>query len=541
MASPSPSAPVGGRARARLADDRERPARRARSARRSRPSRCWRTAGRRRRRRRPRPARGRAPSATGTSSRRSGRTASSTAARASSMESMDAHGTRAMPSRSAGMNSPVRDGRPRRPLPRPAGRRCSRARPAPRRSPRPGWSSSSPPRRSSRGRRPARSRASREAPPLCRRGRRARWRPTPRSTTSSPAGTSRRWPRACGELAGARDAAGALAALEALRRAVWSAALVEAPRAPAALVADLADRLSAVVRDAHRRRAHARAAAPPAAAPPPPRAAEPAARARAGAGRRAGRRRRAARRARPRRGRGEPAARPGPARARERASGRARGRAAARRARRTATGRRPSRLRGWPRATPARTWPRRATEFIDEGRPFAVLLVELDGIDDLLEADDGGRGRGRGRRARARGPRRPGDAIRRERPGRFWLTLPGAGPAGARALALRAAACVERAAGHRGRPLAASVGVAVCPRDGADADALAEPRRTRSSRPGPRDRAARRPPRSDFSQDRALAPRLLPARGAGDRGARSAACAWRRRPRAARRRCARSS
>src|SRR3954451_15165703 len=49
-----------------------------------------------------------------------------------------------------------------------------------------------------------------------------------------------------GALAGASDPASAFAAVEALRRAMWEAALGELSRPPAALVAELADRLGAV-------------------------------------------------------------------------------------------------------------------------------------------------------------------------------------------------------------------------------------------------------------------------------------------------------
>src|SRR3954449_6742071 len=49
-----------------------------------------------------------------------------------------------------------------------------------------------------------------------------------------------------GTLAGASAPAGAVAAVEALRRAVWDAALGELGRPSGALVADLADRLAAV-------------------------------------------------------------------------------------------------------------------------------------------------------------------------------------------------------------------------------------------------------------------------------------------------------
>src|SRR5439155_8656016 len=86
----------------------------------------------------------------------------------------------------------------------------------------------------------------------------------------------------------------------------------------------------------------------------------------------------------------------------------------------------------------------RAAEFVDDGRPFAVLLVELDGVEALLAAerdDEIARAVDAAERA-LEDLARPGDAIRREAPGRLWLTLPGAGPAGARALARRAAAAV---------------------------------------------------------------------------------------------------
>src|SRR4051794_458353 len=47
-------------------------------------------------------------------------------------------------------------------------------------------------------------------------------------------------------LAGAHDPRAAVAAVDALRRVIWDASLAELPRAPGALVADLADRLAAV-------------------------------------------------------------------------------------------------------------------------------------------------------------------------------------------------------------------------------------------------------------------------------------------------------
>jgi GGDEF domain-containing protein len=258
-----------------------------------------------------------------------------------------------------------------------------------------------------------------------------------------------------GELAGARDPASAFAAVEALRRAVWEAALGELSRPPAALVADLADRLGAVCAAV----TAAVLGAPAAAVERPDPASEP--------------------------------ARPAPERGVDRLADLAR--AAAQEAVQAADLRAEPALpimrpplgteHVAPEAAPkvADGDPRehleeRSAEFVADGRPFAVLLVEIDGIDALLAAEhEGGVAGALGAAERALEDLvRPGDAIRRESAGRFWLTLPGAGPAGARALALRAAAAVERAADHRGRPITASVGVAVCPRDGADGESLAE-------------------------------------------------------------------
>ncbi len=112
----------------------------------------------------------------------------------------------------------------------------------------------------------------------------------------------------------------------------------------------------------------------------------------------------------------------------------------------------------------------------DDGRPLAVLLVELDGVEHLLAAQTG-REVAQAIEAAERAVAellRPGDAVLREALGRLWVTLPGTGPAGARAFALRVAAAVERGASHRGAPLTASVGTAVCPQDAQDAVGLLE-------------------------------------------------------------------
>jgi GGDEF domain-containing protein len=258
-----------------------------------------------------------------------------------------------------------------------------------------------------------------------------------------------------GELAGAGDAASAFAAVEALRRAVWESALGALSRPPADLVADLADRLGAVCAALT-----AAVLAAPAAEPRIERVVEP-----------------------------EPDVRePVVAGRIDRLADLAR--AAAEEATATAVaepalpmmrpplGGEPA-PESTPRVTdgdPRRHLAARAEEFVADGRPFAVLLVEIDGIDALLAAvrDEHVADSLAAAEHALEDLVRPGDAIRRESAGRYWLTLPGAGPAGARALALRAAAAVERAADHRGRPITCSVGVAVCPRDGAEAEALAE-------------------------------------------------------------------
>jgi GGDEF domain-containing protein len=256
-----------------------------------------------------------------------------------------------------------------------------------------------------------------------------------------------------GALAGARDAASAFAAVESLRRAVWDAALGELSRPPVALVADLADRLAAVSAAVTR----AVLSAPPAPTEPEP---EP-----------------------ERRPAAPPAAKVDRLAELARAAAEDPVIAADLRAEPVPPIIRPPHPseHAMPEAAPrvADGDPQthltaRAAEFVADGRPFAVLLVELDGIDLLLASEhDGEVAATIAAAERALEDLvRPGDAIRREAPGRLWLTLPGAGPAGARALALRAAAAVERAADHRGRPITATVGVAVCPRDGADASAL---------------------------------------------------------------------
>lgn len=270
-----------------------------------------------------------------------------------------------------------------------------------------------------------------------------------------------------GRLAGAASAADAARAVEVLRGVVWSAALAELRRPDPALVAALADRLAAVaaaVTAATLRAGGAPASEGPprerAAAPPPP-APDPL---------------------------DVPAARPGDATAWEAAPPLAPGPAAS------------PPPAGWDGA-PARedaeeraevlardlrpriadgghlgSLERAVGSHVADRRSFAVLLVELDGVERLLSAQADGEADEAIERAElaVESLLRPGDAGHRECPGRIWVTLPGTGPAGARALALRVSAAVEREADHRRVPLTASVGVAVFPMDATDARGLAD-------------------------------------------------------------------
>lgn len=114
----------------------------------------------------------------------------------------------------------------------------------------------------------------------------------------------------------------------------------------------------------------------------------------------------------------------------------------------------------------------RVSDHLVDRRSLAVLLVELDGVERLLVAGDDAVAAVQAAEQAVEGLLRQGDGARREGPGRIWITLPGTGPAGARALALRIAVAVERAAEHRGAPLTVSSGIAVFPGDALDAPGL---------------------------------------------------------------------
>lgn len=110
-----------------------------------------------------------------------------------------------------------------------------------------------------------------------------------------------------------------------------------------------------------------------------------------------------------------------------------------------------------------------------DASPFALLSVEVDGlerlqaaqkegeVDELLEGLE---------RALAAGLR-PADQLFRAEPGRYCVTAPDTGPAVGRVLAELLAESASVAGTHSGVPLTVSIGVATCPEDGTDAEAMA--------------------------------------------------------------------
>lgn len=114
----------------------------------------------------------------------------------------------------------------------------------------------------------------------------------------------------------------------------------------------------------------------------------------------------------------------------------------------------------------------------DAGRhPVTVLAIEIDDRERLAALEDGGD------LLPVLAPLEdalvaggdPDDALVREHPGRWWLVAPRTGTDAARVLARRLSDVVGAHAPVRhGVPLTASIGVAVFPDDGGDADALLE-------------------------------------------------------------------
>jgi GGDEF domain-containing protein len=118
---------------------------------------------------------------------------------------------------------------------------------------------------------------------------------------------------------------------------------------------------------------------------------------------------------------------------------------------------------------------RRLERYAQDGRLFAVLLIELLDVERLAQAEPSHElARLLAQVERALGDQlRDGDTLTREARGRWWLVSAGADAIGARVLAERLARAVPLAASHRGIGLEVAIGIALCPEDGREAAALA--------------------------------------------------------------------
>ena len=232
-----------------------------------------------------------------------------------------------------------------------------------------------------------------------------------------------------GELAGAGGPAPAVAAIAALRAALWEALTATMAPLDAPTTAALAERLAFVcdaVAAATLGAASAGAAAPPARRRPPP--ARPLASARAPLPRRGCSRRR------------RPARRPLPAEAAPPAGEDA------------VASFRVRDARG--------DWQGAVERLAAGARPFALLAVEVDDAPRLAAADAQGAAEALAQVERAvRDELRPGDVLGREDDGRLWVVAADLGATGARALAERLADAVAAVPPLRGAPLTVSIGV----------------------------------------------------------------------------------
>lgn len=110
----------------------------------------------------------------------------------------------------------------------------------------------------------------------------------------------------------------------------------------------------------------------------------------------------------------------------------------------------------------------------ERGLPFAVVLVEVIGIERLRHVEDPavlGRLVGEVQDA-LDGELRAADSLTRESEGRYWVIAPHADQEQARELAERLIARVRRSVNHRDAPIEVAVGIALCPEDGRDAGEL---------------------------------------------------------------------
>jgi GGDEF domain-containing protein len=117
-----------------------------------------------------------------------------------------------------------------------------------------------------------------------------------------------------------------------------------------------------------------------------------------------------------------------------------------------------------------------STERAVASSPFAVLLIELVGVNRLRQADPGDE---TGELLDAvhealRAALRPLDLLEREAPGRWWLLAPAASLAHGRVLAERLAKTVRTSVTDRHGPLEVAIGLAACPDHGSGAQELGQ-------------------------------------------------------------------
>ena len=119
---------------------------------------------------------------------------------------------------------------------------------------------------------------------------------------------------------------------------------------------------------------------------------------------------------------------------------------------------------------------RRLERHEEDGLPFALLVLEVDGVERLLDAALGDEVAQALEQAEAAllAQLLPADALSREHPGRYWLISPDTDLPAGRALGHRLADAVSAAASLHGAPLTISIGLAVCPDDAGTVDALIE-------------------------------------------------------------------
>jgi hypothetical protein len=120
---------------------------------------------------------------------------------------------------------------------------------------------------------------------------------------------------------------------------------------------------------------------------------------------------------------------------------------------------------------------RQLAQFAQDGRSFAVLLVEMSDMDGIRRSEsptelarlDGLAEETLAREVRTRGS----GSLTRECPGRYWLLAPDTDRAGAELFAQRVRQSVASSVSYRQAPLDVMVGAAVCPEDGEEGSALA--------------------------------------------------------------------